>query len=247
MAKSERRYQEQLSKVDRKFSKTEKEYVAQGSLNRFVPTQNQNQIVQSIYENTMSVVSGGAGTGKTSTVLHTFCKMYMSSKEHSIYVIRQPNEAGNLDKLGALPGELNEKCSPHFKAYEVILTEFLGGKFKADFEKRIHFEPINYMLGRTLDNALIIVDEAQTVEPVLMKLMLERVGNNSKIVIVGDKSQIYSGGKRGGLQHVIVQFFDENEKPLIESAQYIRLTSEDVMRSEFCKAVVKRYEESPLQ
>lgn len=224
-----------------------KEKQQNGKLNSFRPTESQNRIVKSINDNIMTVVTGGAGVGKTSVILHTFCKEYVYNQSVSIYVIRQPNEAGNLDRLGYLKGDLNEKLLPHFKAYEVILTDFIGPKFKADFDKRIRFEPINYMLGRTLDNALILIDEAQTVEPMLMKLMLERVGENSKVVIAGDASQLYTNGKRGGLQHVIAQFFAEDEQPVIDNVGLVRLTSEDVMRSDFCKAVVKLYEEKPLQ
>ena len=224
-----------------------KEKQQNGKLNNFKPTVNQNKIVDSINNNTLTVVTGGAGVGKTSVILHSFCKEYLHNQSVSIYVIRQPNEAGNLDRLGFLKGDLNEKLLPHFKAYEVILTDFLGPKFKADFEKRIQFEPINYMLGRTLDNALILIDEGQTVEPMLMKLMLERVGENSKVVIAGDISQCYTNGKRGGLQDVIQRFFKEDGTPEINSAGLVQLTSEDVMRSEFCKSVVKRYEEKPLQ
>ena len=233
-------------KVKEQTINTWKDNRAQGTLSRFIPTANQSKIVDSINTNTMTVVDAPSGSGKTSVVLHTFCKAYMANKEYNILVIRQPNEAGNLDKLGALPGELGEKTAPYFQAYKEILTDFLGAKFQADFDKRIKFEPINYMLGRTLDNALILVDEAQTVEPMLMKLMLERVGYNSRIVIVGDKSQTYSGGRRGGLQDVMGRFFKEDGTPEIEDAQYIKLTSEDVMRSEFCKSVVKLYDRKPL-
>lgn len=105
-------------------------------------------------------VQGCAGTGKTSGILHHFAQEYIQDSSKKIVVIRTPVEAGP-DKIGALPGDKEDKLEPHFKSAEKMLVDFLGGKFKADFGKRIEFMIPNYALSITLDDSLVSIDEAQ--------------------------------------------------------------------------------------
>lgn len=219
---------------------TWKDNRAQGNLNRFVPTQNQNKITQSIYENTITLLSAPAGTGKTSTVLHTYCKEYLKDNTLDILIIRTPVEAG-LDSIGFLPDTKEAKLEPHFAAYRKILTDFLGQKFNADLGKRIHFDIPNFQISQTWDNKLVIIDESQQLPPLICKLLLERIGVNTKVVMCGDPTQLYQGGKRNGLTDAIERFINEDGTPKYKDVGYVYLDAEDVMRSDIVKTVIKAY------
>lgn len=243
MPKSERRYQEQINKLDRRFNKTEKEHVVQGNLNRFILTDVQKDLDAVISSNTITFLEAPAGTGKTSVVLHNYCKKYLMDKGQDILVIRTPVEAGE-DKIGFLPDDKKAKLEPHFAAYRKILTDFLGPKFNADFEKRIVFDIPNYQLGCTWDNKLVIIDEAQQLPSLILKLLLERIGVNTTVVVCGDPSQLYSAGKRNGLTDAINRFTVETKDgraSKYESVGYFKMTADDVMRSDIVKTVIKAY------
>lgn len=244
MPKSERRYQEQLSKVDRRFNKTEKEYVVQGNLNRFILTPVQQELSRVIDDNTITFLEAPAGTGKTSVVLHNYCKRYLASKEQDILIIRTPVEASS-DKIGFLPDTKEAKLEPHFAAYRKILGDFLGQKFNADLGKRIIFDIPNFQLGCTWDNKLVLIDEAQQKEPLILKLLLERIGVNTKVVVCGDPSQLYSGGKRNALSDGISRFTvetpDGGREPKYDQIGYFKMTAADVMRSDIVKTVIQAY------
>ncbi len=243
MPKSERRYQEQLSKVDRRFNKTEKEYVVQGNLNRFILTPVQQELSRVIDDNTITFLEAPAGTGKTSVVLHNYCKRYLASKEQDILIIRTPVEAGE-DKIGFLPDDKKAKLEPHFAAYRKILSDFLGGRFGADFDKRIFFDIPNFQLGCTWDNKLVLIDEDQQMSPLITKLLLERIGVNTKVVVCGDPSQLYAAGKRNGLTDAISRFTVETRDGRASKYQdvgYFKMTADDVMRSDIVRTVIKAY------
>ena len=213
---------------------------AQGNLNRFVPTANQNKIVTSICNNTITLLEAPAGTGKTSTVLYTYCKDYLKNTNMDILIIRTPVEAG-LDSIGFLPDTKEAKLEPHFAAYRKILTDFLGPKFNADLGKRIHFDIPNFQISQTWDNKLVIIDEAQQLPPLICKLLLERIGMNTKVVMCGDPTQLYSGGKRNGLTDAVERFVDASGQPKYKDIGYVTLDAEDVLRSDIVKTVIKAY------
>ena len=242
MAKSERRYQEQQSKLARQFHKEDKEHTLQGNINRFVLTQKQAQLSDVIDNNVITFLEAPAGTGKSSTVLFNYCKRYLTSKEQEILVIRTPVEAGE-DKIGFLPDDKKAKLEPHFAAYRKILTDFLGPKFNADFEKRIIFDIPNFQISQTWDNKLVIIDEAQQWPPLIIKLLLERIGVNTKVVVCGDSTQLYSGGKRQGLRDAVSRFINEDGTPKYGGVGYFCMTADDVMRSDIVKTVIKAYSE----
>lgn len=210
-------------------------------------TATQKEFANKIIQNDMVVCSAPSGTGKSLTALHTFVKMYLQDQSKQIVIVRTPVESG-MDKIGFLPDNLSSKLVEHFSSVRVLLNRLLSkGKVDTDLEHRIHFKIPNYMLGSTFDNTLLIVDEVQEIPPKIIKLILERVGINSKVVVLGDPSQRYSDDKgRNGLTDVIDKFFVDTHDGVaskFEGVDYHRFEIDDVQRSEFCKTVLRAYSE----
>lgn len=211
-------------------------------LNSFKLTEAQKEFAEKIYENDLVICDSPAGTGKSATVLHTFAKLYLQDPSKQIVVVRTPVEAGG-DKIGFLPNSLSEKLIEHFSSTKLLLTKMLNkGKVDTDMDHRIHFKIPNFMLGSTLDNTLLLVDEAQEISPLIMKLILERVGINSKVVVAGDASQRYATEQtRGGLSDVLKKFTNKSGEPKFDSVAFHKFTIDDVQRSDFCKMVLRAY------
>lgn len=212
---------------------------------QFSLTDTQQDFQDKILANDMVVCSAPSGTGKTLATLHTFVKLYLQDPTKQIVVVRTPVEAG-MDKVGFLPNGLSEKLEPHFASAKVLLGKLLNkGKLETDMDHRIHFKIPNYLLGSTLDNTLLVIDEAQEIPPLILKLILERVGDNSKVVVLGDPSQRYSFDKgRNGLTDVVQKFFalhDGEIVPKFDGVDYHTFEIDDVQRSEFCKTVLRAY------
>jgi phosphate starvation-inducible PhoH-like protein len=211
----------------------------------------QAQCLKIIENNIITFVEGSAGSGKSLSALYYSVKEYLNTPTQKIIVIRTPMEATLHDKVGFLPDNLSCKLQPHFASTKLLLEQLLTpAKVQADIEgphKRIEFLVPNFALGCTFDNAIIIVDEAQTIPPVIMKLLLERIGTNSKMIVLGDPSQIYSNDKnRQGLTDAISKFFivDSSfkvEQPKFEDIGYFRFSIDDCMRSDIVKTVLKAY------
>lgn len=122
-------------------------------------TEKQKVLRNKIIENDLTFVVGSSGSGKTLTVLYTYIQEYLQDQSKQIVIVRTPVEAG-LDKVGALPNSLQEKIEPHFNSSKILLCDLLSkGKVETDLDHRIHFKIPNYMLGSTLDNSLILIDE----------------------------------------------------------------------------------------
>lgn len=100
-------------------------------------------------------------------------------------------------------------------------------------------------LGATWDNSLVLIDEAQLLQPIIMKLLLERIGENTKVVVSGSSSQIYTSdhNTRSGMNDAIGKFFNKEKEPLFDNIEYFEFTSEDTMRSDIVKSVLKAYGE----
>jgi len=214
-------------------------------LNDITLTETQKVLANKIIQNDLVVCSAPSGTGKTLATLHTFVKMYLQDSTKQIIVIRTPVESG-LDKIGFLPNDLNSKLEPHFASAKMLLGKLLSkGKLETDMDHRIHFKIPNYMLGSTMDNTLLVIDECQEIPPLIMKLLLERVGENSKVVVLGDPSQRYTMDKgRNGLTDVIDKFFtfqDGEHFSRFRDVDYHSFDIADVQRSEFCKTVLMAY------
>lgn len=159
-------------------------------------------------------------------------------KQVSRIVLTRPAvEAG--EKLGFLPGDLQNKVDPYLRPLYDALSDMLGAEgFQKYLEKGlIEVAPLAYMRGRTLDDAFIILDEAQNTTPEQMKMFLTRIGFGSKAIITGDITQIdLPDGKRSGLR--------EAEKILrdIDGLRFIRLTSKDVVRHPLVQKIINAYE-----
>ena len=211
-------------------------------LEEFTPIESQKELIEEVANNSLTFVEGPAGTGKSSSILYHFCHKYLLNNYMNIVIVRTPVEAGD-DRIGFLPSSKEEKLEPHFASSRKILEDFLGTeKVKCDTGKRIHFTIPNFILGATLDNSLIFIDEAQQLSPMIMKLLLERIGNNSVCVVAGDSSQLYATDKkRNGLKDAIGRFIDEEGIAKYPDIGYHKLEAEDVLRSDIVKTVIEAY------
>lgn len=215
-------------------------------IKEFIPTPPQKVLVNKIRGNTLVFCDAPAGSGKSSTVLWHFCKEYLADHTKEIVVVRTPVEFCD-DKIGFLPNSLEAKLEVHFESSRKILEEFLGkGRLEADLGTRIHFKIPNYMLGSTLNDTMLLVDEVQQLSPQILKLILERIGKNCKVVIAGSSEQLFDAkGKRNGLEDAIGRFFDFNEDdeaiPRFNDMAFHEFDVNDVMRAEIVKDVIRAY------
>lgn len=214
-------------------------------IHKFELTESQNIFRNKIIDNDLVVCEAPAGTGKSLTVLYSFVKEYISDSTKQIVIVRTPVQAG-LDDVGFLPADLDSKLEPHFASVKMLLEQLLTkGKVETDLNHRIHFKIPNFMLGATLDNTLLLIDEAQQMSPLILKLLLERVGLDSKVVICGDNSQMYANSKgRNALRDLTPRFFKDYDGEMVAkypNCAYHSFDVEDVQRSEFVKTVIKAY------
>lgn len=214
-------------------------------IHKFTLTESQNNLRNKIIENDFVVCEAPAGTGKSLTVLYSFVKEYISDNTKQIVIVRTPVQAG-LDDVGFLPSDLNTKLEPHFESAKMLLEQLLTkGKVETDLNHRIYFKIPNFMLGATLDNTLLLIDEAQQMSPLILKLLLERVGMDSKVVVLGDNSQMYANSKgRNALRDLTPRFFKDYDGEKVAkypSCAYHSFDVEDVQRSEFVKTVIRAY------
>jgi len=181
---------------------------------------------------------GPAGTGKTYLAMAMAITAFKNHEVERIILTRPAIEAG--EKLGFLPGDLQSKVDPYLRPLYDALYQIMGAEsFQKNMEKGlIEVAPLAYMRGRTLDNAYIILDEAQNTTPAQMKMFLTRIGFGSKVIVTGDASQKdLAAGMQSGL--------DIAEKVLgkIGDIAFIRLTSKDVVRHPLVQKIVKAYED----
>lgn len=209
-------------------------------------TQKQKHVGDLIRNNSLVFVEGPAGSGKSLGVLYEFVRQYLADNTKQIVVIRTPVEAGE-DRIGFLPDDLKSKIAPHFSSARQLLEQLLSkGKVEDDLEHRIQFMVPNYVLGSTLDNSLILIDEAQQLAPKILKLLLERIGKNSVCVIAGDATQLYvNDKKRNGLTDAMNRFFRTAQTgvvvPRYEKVECFKFCVDDVQRSDIVKTVIKAY------
>ena len=181
---------------------------------------------------------GPAGTGKTYLAMAMAIMAFKKKEVERIILTRPAIEAG--EKLGFLPGDLQSKVDPYLRPLYDALFEIMGAEsFNSNMEKGlIEVAPLAYMRGRTLDNAYIILDEAQNTTPSQMKMFLTRIGFGSKVVVTGDQSQKdLPDNTRSGL--------DEAVKVLgkVEDIGFAKLSSRDVVRHPLVQKIVKAYDE----
>lgn len=151
--------------------------------------QSQQQYVNTIKDNEITFCYGPAGTSKTFTACYVALQMLENKEIKQIILCKPIQEAG--EKLGFLPGEVDEKIAPYIKSYKSNIEKIIGvEKTKILFEKNLFkFEPLAYMRGNTYDDALMILDEAQNADYKQLMLFVTRMGRDSKVIVAGDVSQ----------------------------------------------------------
>lgn len=201
-------------------------------------TLGQKKYVDAIREKMITFGLGPAGTGKTYLAMAMAITAFKRNEVRRIILTRPAIEAG--EKLGFLPGDLQSKIDPYLRPLYDALYQIMGAEsFIKNSEKGlIEVAPLAYMRGRTLDNAFIILDEAQNTTPAQMKMFLTRIGFGSKVVITGDSTQKdLPAGQTSGLD-VAVSVVKN-----LEDISICRLTSRDVVRHPLVQRIVKAYEE----
>lgn len=201
-------------------------------------TLGQKQYVDAMKEKMIVFGIGPAGTGKTYLAMAMAICAFRNNEVGRIILTRPAIEAG--EKLGFLPGDLQSKVDPYLRPLYDALYQIMGADdFVKNTEKGlIEVAPLAYMRGRTLDNAFIILDEAQNTTPSQMKMFLTRIGFGSKVVVTGDATQKdLAPGTQSGL--------DIAQKVLgrIPDIAFCRLTSRDVVRHPLVQKIVQAYEE----
>jgi phosphate starvation-inducible PhoH-like protein len=201
-------------------------------------TDAQKGYVHSLMENELAFGIGPAGTGKTYLAVAVAVSKFISGDVDRIILSRPAVEAG--EKLGYLPGDMKDKVDPYMQPLYDALNDFLPGKQLAKLieEKRIEIAPLAFMRGRTLANAFVVLDEAQNATSMQMKMFLTRLGEGSRMVITGDRSQV-------DLPRGVVSGLSDAERLLkgIKGVGLNYFTSKDVVRHPLVAAIIEAYDE----
>lgn len=200
-------------------------------------TEAQKAYVESLFESELAFGIGPAGTGKTYLAVAVGVNMLISGKVDKIILSRPAVEAG--EKLGYLPGDMKDKVDPYMQPLYDALGDFLPGKQAAKMmeEKVIEIAPLAFMRGRTLSNAFVVLDEAQNATSMQMKMFLTRLGQGSRMVITGDRTQIdLPRGVSSGLWDA------ERLLKHIPKIGFNYFTSKDVVRHPLVAAIIEAYE-----
>jgi phosphate starvation-inducible PhoH-like protein len=200
-------------------------------------TRNQKKLVEASETQDIVFALGPAGTGKTYTAVAIAVRALKNKLVKKIVLTRPAVEAG--ENLGFLPGDLKEKVDPYLRPLYDALDDMLPmDKLNFFMDNRvIEIAPLAFMRGRTLDNAYIILDEAQNATPLQLKMFLTRIGPTAKCIITGDLSQIdLPTHQRSGLRQAI-EILDG-----VEGIGMVHLTTEDVVRHRLVKEIIKAYD-----
>ncbi|MEP5757760.1 MAG: PhoH family protein [Litoreibacter sp.] len=202
-------------------------------------TQAQKNYARGLFNNELAFGIGPAGTGKTYLAVAVGVNMFIEGHVDRIILSRPAVEAG--EKLGYLPGDMKDKVDPYMQPLYDALNDFLPAKQSAKLieEKRIEIAPLAFMRGRTLSNAFVVLDEAQNATTMQMKMFLTRLGEGSRMVITGDRTQIdLPRGVQSGLREA------EKLLPNIKGVSFNYFTSKDVVRHPLVARIIEAYEKA---
>lgn len=200
-------------------------------------TANQKKMVQAVDRNDILFAIGPAGTGKTYTAVAIAVRALKNKMVKKIILTRPAVEAG--ESLGFLPGDLKEKIDPYLRPLYDALDDMIPADKLGYYmsTRTIEIAPLAYMRGRTLDNAFIILDEAQNANDLQIKMFLTRIGANAKAILTGDPTQVdLPKNQRSGLEKASRILRN------IDGIAHIELDEEDVVRHKLVKAIIKAYE-----
>jgi phosphate starvation-inducible PhoH-like protein len=205
-------------------------------------TANQKRLVQQAEKNDIVFAIGPAGTGKTYTAVALAVRALKNKHVKKIILTRPAVEAG--ESLGFLPGDLKEKIDPYLRPLYDALDDMIPADKLGYYmsTRTIEIAPLAYMRGRTLDNAFIILDEAQNATDLQIKMFLTRIGANAKAIITGDITQVdLPRNQRSGLQ-TAVRILNN-----IDGIAHIELDEDDVVRHRLVKQILRAYERERKQ
>jgi len=197
----------------------------------------QKKYIAAIEQNELTFAIGPAGTGKTYLAVAMAVKAFRAHDVSRIILTRPAVEAG--EKLGFLPGDLQNKVDPYMRPLYDALNDLMGTEqYLRNMEKGlIEVSPLAYMRGRTLDDAFIILDEAQNTTREQMKMFLTRIGFHAKAVVTGDITQIdLPPDTRSGLEEAALLLSK------VEGIGHVRLTQRDVVRNPLVQRIIRAYE-----
>ncbi|QFS81680.1 PhoH-like protein [Roseivivax sp. THAF40] len=200
-------------------------------------TEAQKAYVRALYDNELAFGIGPAGTGKTYLAVAVGVNMYINGMVDKIILSRPAVEAG--ERLGFLPGDMKDKIDPYMQPLYDALNDFLPGKMLAKMmeEKTVEIAPLAFMRGRTLANAFVVLDEAQNATSMQMKMFLTRLGEGSRMVITGDRSQVdLPRGVQSGLRDA------ERILTNIDRISFNYFTAADVVRHPLVAAIINAYD-----
>ena len=200
-------------------------------------TAGQKAYVQALFKSELCFGIGPAGTGKTYLAVAVAVSMFITGRVDKIILSRPAVEAG--ERLGFLPGDMKEKVDPYMQPLYDALNDFLPAKQMAKLmeDKAIEIAPLAFMRGRTLANAFVVLDEAQNATSMQMKMFLTRLGEGSRMVITGDRTQIdLPRGVQSGLADA------ERLLGAIPKISFNYFTSKDVVRHPLVAAIIDAYE-----
>jgi len=207
---------------------------------KIVPkTKNQRALVESVKDNDLVFAIGPAGTGKTYISVALAVKALKNKDVKKIIITRPAVEAG--ENLGFLPGDLQEKIDPYLRPIYDALNDMVPNEKLKYYRENgvIEIAPLAYMRGRTLNNAYVLLDEAQNTTPMQIKMFLTRMGPNSKVIITGDGSQIDLPKKQNsGLTDAVNVLKD------VKGVGFVYLDGDDVVRHKLVKDIINAYEKN---
>ena len=200
-------------------------------------TQAQRKYIEALFKNDLVFGIGPAGTGKTYLAVAVGVNMFMNGEVDRIVLSRPAVEAG--ERLGFLPGDMKDKVDPYMQPLYDALNDFIPSKqmLRLLEEKKIEIAPLAFMRGRTLNNAFVVLDEAQNATTMQMKMFLTRLGQGSRMAITGDRSQIdLPRGVKSGLWEA------EELLSKVAGVNFSYFTSKDVVRHPLVAKIIEAYE-----